>query len=569
MVFSDLAVGVNPRKHPGNSVLNGLHTGASSIGLTYASVLAIEAARDFLGQMYPTLLRLPPHATDLFPLPATSAAEICAVIAAGLVAGGWTSFLTWQRTPRTEPFQQTDSADPKIHRDEVAEHRLKELFRHEQGSGAEKGMAIAPHVSIPRVLERRNIMVVGASGSGKSNIVRALAEQVIERGDFVVLHCTKGDVTSAFSLRDVVLISPTHRRGWAWDIGTDIDGPAAAAEFSASVIPSSNPTFFSDTGRLVMTDLILMIVQKHKTDWGARELLAAILQSPDEIRQQIAQLDLSASPLLAEGDADGVSRTVESILATITSGALKTLRPMAYAWSRQPAYRRFSVQRALSSAWTGPRVLIVQSNSAFDELSTSVCGGVLRRVCQCVASPVGGNDRKPVTMMLDEFYSLGRIEGIERSLSVAREHGIATVIALQSIWQLRQIYGDAAELLSDMFQIRIYGRQVPGDAVERVARDLGSRKISSTKKNRLAEASDTRKLVSHETDRPILSTTELCRDLGNFNPGTPHEVIRAVLYFAGTSFLLDWPPTRWGRRNEGYEPAAWTTKVPMAPKQEG
>jgi NAD(P)-dependent dehydrogenase (short-subunit alcohol dehydrogenase family) len=96
-------------------------------------------------------------------------------------------------------------------------------------------------------MESRNILVVGASGHGKSNIVRAIATQTIDRGDRTVIHCNKGDVTRSFDLDDVVLISPAHRDGWAWDIGADLDGPAAAAEFS----PTSSHPPTSRSGRIL------------------------------------------------------------------------------------------------------------------------------------------------------------------------------------------------------------------------------------------------------------------------------------------------------------------------------
>ena len=184
----------------------------------------------------------------------------------------------------------------------------------------------------------------------------------------------------------------------------------------------------------------------------------------------------------------------------MVSGAMNTLRPMAYAWTGCPSERCFSVKRALAPDWTGPRVLMVQSHPEFEVLSTSVCGGVLRRVCQQVAAP-GEGSRPQVSMVLDEFYSLRRIDGIERSLSVAREQGMATVIALQSMWQLRDVYGETAELLSDLFQIKIYGRHTPGEAANGVVRDLGTRSIEGTKINRLAESRDTRKIIAFEQDK--------------------------------------------------------------------
>jgi type IV secretory pathway TraG/TraD family ATPase VirD4 len=60
--------------------------------------------------------------------------------------------------------------------------------------------------------------------------------------------------------------------------------------------------------------------------------------------------------------------------------------------------------------------LILQSNPKFPELSTSVGGGLLRRICQEMTSPRGsGKNRPRTTLALDEFKSLGKIEEFDKA----------------------------------------------------------------------------------------------------------------------------------------------------------
>jgi type IV secretory pathway TraG/TraD family ATPase VirD4 len=44
------------------------------------------------------------------------------------------------------------------------------------------------------------------------------------------------------------------------------------------------------------------------------------------------------------------------------------------------------------------------------------------------------------TLILDEFYSLGRVEGLATALSVAREKMLICIAAVQSMEQLRLLY---------------------------------------------------------------------------------------------------------------------------------
>lgn len=564
--FKDLNVGVNPRRHPGAATLLGVLFGVTTAATSLIALLTAAPVRDdWQLDRYLTSAELLRQVWEE-PLGDPLRNRLLLALGIGVLAGGYTGRRAFIETPPTEPFTQPDDADPKIHRFEFAETELTKQFAKEAGPNPRPGLWLAPHVMLPRSLETRNIMILGAQGSGKSNLCRALAQNAIERGDYVILHCNKGDVARAFNMKDVILISPTHESGWVWDIGADIDGPAAAAEFAKDIIAASEPPFWSDTGRLILTDVIMALMAERGTGWTARDLLLTVLGAPDEIRERIEKLDLSAGALLATSDPDGSSKMIESILGTITTGALTTLRPMAFAWEGAPLEKRFSVKQTFSASWKGPKTIIVQTHPGFRQLSTSVCGGVLRRICQEITSPQvrRGQDFRAV-MVLDEFRSLGRIDDIDQSLSVAREKGLATIVALQSVWQLQDIYPRTYKTLSDLFQIKIYGRHVAGEGAEDAAKRLGSRKIHATKINRHPKAGDKRRYVAEDCERAIFSSHQLQSKVGLFEPETPQEHISGLVHYAGTAHFLNWPPTKWQAASDGYVPAPWTQIIKLAP----
>jgi hypothetical protein len=300
-----------------------------------------------LADLTAQLLSLPPET-----FPARFTAAFCIGAAVGLRTG----FRAWRDTPLSEPFAQPDDGDPKLYRGEYAESALNKVLARDSDGKNEMGFFLAPFVGLPRSLGTKNLMILAAAGTGKSNLVRAFSEPAIQSGNFVVLHCTKGEVAAAFRREDSVLISPTHRDSWAWDIGADIDGPATAMEFAKDIVPASDQRFWSDTARLVLADIIMRLIADRKSAWGARQLLLRTLEQPQQIRERIAPLDLGASPLISTNDPDGVSKTIESVVFTLQSAALTTLRPMALAWTHVPRERRFSAKKALSVNWKGPRV---------------------------------------------------------------------------------------------------------------------------------------------------------------------------------------------------------------------
>lgn len=460
--------------------------------------------------------------------------------------------------PLTEPFATLDPAQPRIYYDHDARKRLSAQFTREAGYFARKGIWLAPHLNLPFDLESRFMMFAGAPGQGKSNIVRACATQMVARGDHMMLHCNKGDVTRSFDLNAVILISPTHRDGWAWDIAADIDGPAAAADFAADVVPSSEQSFWSDTARLLLTDTIRILAQEKGQNWDARDLLSAILADPNALRQRIEALDLSASPLLRGGDDDGENKTVLSIMATLLSAAMTSLRPMAYAWSAMPPEKRFSITSWLSKHYTGRKIVIIQTSPNFEVMSTVVCGGILRRTCKMLSdASVAIDSTRRVSLVLDEFFSLGRIEGFARTLSVAREKGLTCIIALQSFNQLK-LYGDDADLLLDLFQTKIYSRLVAGSGAESAEKAVGYRDIMWLAPNNAPADGDKRLFIPKTDNKPVFSATQFASQLGVFGETEKKRFVRAIVHYAGNAYRFDWPLTTWTVRNEGFVAAPWT-----------
>lgn len=484
--------------------------------------------------------------------------RIILAMAISVVAAHFARLSARDEASLTEPFLTPDPRQPRIYYDHDARRRLRNQFRAEAGYFARAGIWLAPNLNLPFELESRYLMIFGASGSGKSNLVRAHATQMAKRGDLLMMHCNKGDVTRSFDLKSVVLISPAHRYGWAWDIAADIDGPAAAADFAADVIPASEQSFWSDTARLLLTDIICAVAQEKGRAWGARALVDAVLSNPNDLRRRIEALDLSASPLLRSDEEDGANKTVLSIMATLLSAAMTTLRPMAYAWSTVPSARRFSVTAWLSKTYKGPKVVIVQTSPNFQMMSTVVCGGILRLVCKALSdASVEIDTTRRVSIVLDEFYSLGKIDGFARALSVAREKGLACIVALQSESQLKP-YGDEAALLLDLFQVKIYSRLTAGASAEWAEQMIGYRDIRWLAPNNNPVEDDKRRFISETDRKPVVSAAQFASELGVFGATEDERIVRAVIHYAGNAYRFDWPLTTWKIRSKGFVPATWT-----------
>ncbi len=247
-------------------------------------------------------------------------------------------------------------------------------------------------------------------------------------------------------------------------------------------------------------------------------------------------------------------------MATLWAATLSGIRPLALAWGHTPPERRFSVRRWLRGE--GPRTVILQTAPEYEELSTLVAGSLLRRVAVGVSDPsLPVDPNRRVTLVLDEFHALGRIDRLETALAAGREKGLVAVAALQSLNQLPLVYGSVrGQVVRDLFRIRIFSALAAGSSSDQAEALMKRRTLVWRERN-----TDPDKKGLYKTERgelPLVSATTLERDLGvrqvgpdSKNPN--HKVVRAVIAGLGDVYQFDWPLTVWPKQRAGFVPARW------------
>lgn len=562
MKFFNLNTGYMPRPNPIFAVMCGVKTLLVAAAVLFAITLLVTPIHFNGYDLNPRQVWEERDMAEVW-------AQLRLRLMVSLLIGGGAGLIafreTWRATPKTEPFTQTDSGDPHVNYGDDARQNLRLRLLQEAGWKTPSGLYLAPYLALPRTAELKNILLIGAPNSGKSNITRALIDQSIERGDRTLILCNKGEITAAFSDQDSILIAAHHAGSFALDLAADVCDPASAIQFAQDIIPTSTPPFWSDCARLVLTDVILDVIDRQPGTWTARMLLTAALMDSRVIRRAISKIDLSAAPLIESSDPTEDDKTVTAILITMRSGAFKNLRPLAWAWDKMPESRRFSVRRWLAEEYKGPRTLIVQFSPEYKALSTLVAGRLIRSIATRLADPqIEVDPSRRVVLALDEFHLLDKIEGMVEALAVGREKGLVCWLGIQSYDQLVEKYGrNGANVLSDLFQMKIYGRLTPGEAADAIAKRLGRRAVSALVANRITTSQNPGKLVEERKSIATFSASRLASELGVFANKAQSGDVRAVVHCYGQAYVLEWPFTLWRARRSGFEAAAWLSKPPL------
>lgn len=478
---------------------------------------------------------------------------------------------TWVACDRI--YAATPSSDRLVH---VRGRRLrqdatarKSLRHHLVGIGTPDpdSLWLLPHVQLPPAAESYNILAIGTQGAGKTGLLRAWLEQLIARGDRIIVHDVKGDMTAGLPADCFILVAPHDARSAAWDIARDIGDRAAALEFATRSIKAAKAdSMWADGARALWADAIVSLARKHGRAWTLRDLYDLLTSSPDVFKAALVEGGAASSELIAFDESGGVQRTSMSLLITLWVAALTALKPLVDAWDDVPANRRFSLTGWLREGNSLPPTIVVQKSAEYPELSALVGGLLVERLAALVLAP--GRPRNPprkIALMLDELAELGELRRLPNLLSVGREVGVMTIAAIQDLGQLVETYGETtARTLEARFGIKVIGRLSAGDTAERISKILIGDRVVEWDESKPSGANGEKLQEKRRETQPVFPPERMETELG-VRKARGAVLIRCLVLGLGDPALLDVPFTAWPDRRPAHKAARWMRRNRQTP----
>jgi type IV secretory pathway TraG/TraD family ATPase VirD4 len=140
---------------------------------------------------------------------------------------------------------------------------------------------------------------------------------------------------------------------------------------------------------------------------------------------------------------------------------------------------------------------------------------------RALLSSTSSADRR-IWFVLDELPSLERVPCLSEGMAEARKFGGCFLMAMQSMAQLRKIYGSSgAQELSDLCNTRIFFRDPSFETAQWASRDLGETETEENRENISYSESAMRSGISisgQRYQRQVVSPSEIMklRDLEAF-----------------------------------------------------
>lgn len=289
---------------------------------------------------------------------------------------------------------------------------------------------------------KRHFLVVGRVGSGKTVTIRILLRSIVPRlrkgKERLVLYDPKRDMLPILAGmgwkpndKNLWVLNPFDKRSVPWDMAGDIHSPSDAEYLATLMVPpepGSNAPFWPNSGRAIVSAVILGLMKKRPGEWTLRDLLLS-LSSKERVRD-IAKNSEWGYTKAAQYLED--EKHIHTIMSTIASSAQR-FDIVAALWHNTPGKRRFRVREFMQKSG----IAILGYHPRYNPCLAPINAMLVKVFSDHMLS--GEEVELPQNwVLLDEFRWLGRLDGIEQLLNQGRSKGVSVTIGTQSIEALQE-----------------------------------------------------------------------------------------------------------------------------------
>ena len=442
-----------------------------------------------------------------------------------------------------------------------------------------QGISIHPDVPISRDRETRHFFVLGAIGSGKTQVILNILQSILHRmhsgpEDRLILYDNKSDMTAGLPIADseMILLAPWDARTWAWDVGKDIENATDAATFAERLIPESKDKFWSEAPRQIVKACVQYLQTTHGTAWSWKELSKA-LNSPETILGAVMLYAPNLAPVFV-GTGGGPTSTGASLLSSMNAFT-GSIDDLCRAWDNTDPFTgqeiepgrivpRISLREWALTPVVSRRTIILQGNKRYLTLERSYIQAIVSAFGGIMNSPeMPDSKSRRIWFLLDEFPQLGKLEHFAQYLEVGRSKGLCVLLGLQDLSQLREIYGrETADVWAAICGTYIVCRSQGVETVRWLTQFFGERTIRTRRVSLSNSEKGLRKTITEIVESEPVVTGHDLNGLGD-NKGTSPGILALLSLNTGHGvYRLVWPYVTLPRVRENQIPAGWTTASP-------
>lgn len=312
-------------------------------------------------------------------------------------------------------------------------------------------------VPIPLDVETRHILLVGSTGTGKSQSMYQIVEKLRARDDRALILDLNGALLSRFAATGDKILNPLDSRSVKWNPFLDIVDKGDLESLVLAAIPAAQGE--SEEWRGYSRTIMQAVIAKlHGTENA--EPSKVVYYATHAGTKELAQLCAGTA----------AQRFFEKGNEKLLSNSLPNFAQAVASWAELEDAGSFSLRQwvANGTGW----LFINPRDKQFELMRPLISSWIWIAITEALCL-TEYEDRR-LWFVLDELASYHRLPKFAEALSRLRKYGGCVVATLQDVAQLDDIYGhDRARTLRNCFSTFVALRCEDPDTAEYAARRVG------------------------------------------------------------------------------------------------
>jgi type IV conjugative transfer system coupling protein TraD len=344
--------------------------------------------------------------------------------------------------------------------------------------------------------ETRHFLVMGSTGSGKTNLMHNLLPQVKQKEQPAIVIDQTGEMIARYynPERKDIIFNPFDARSKNWDFWQDCSTSEELERFSKILFSfnrkrsrSYSDPFWEQSAQYVFNDCAEYLIRTGNTSLTALKRLA-IEANLEELQKK---LQGTAAERYLNDDSKGVATSILSTLAT-------NAKPISYL-SDDNTNSTFSLKEHFKNIKSGSNAWLFLSTKPSSRELTLPLIACLTELALSELMNIGIDRKRRIWCIFDELASLGNLPAFTPLMAEGRKYGACVVAALQSLNQLYDYYGSyAGSSIFGQFGTCFFFRNTEPAIAKMFSSMCGSETITRQQKNTSFGANDFRDGVSYQ-----------------------------------------------------------------------
>ena len=333
-----------------------------------------------------------------------------------------------------------------------------------------------------------HLLILGASGSGKSSLIHRQLEILRERNQKVIVVDFKGEFMQKWYSEGDIIFNPIDERSVKWTITNDIKKINHLKSFTYSFIKekSREDAVWVNWGRLLLQAIIVIASKEGKrTNKDILRYLGLTYDELVELLMKYRDNSFVASALKCLGN----EKQANSVLSMLTD----VIDQIALIEDGSFSFRKY-ISNESDKRW-----LFVENGEKQVGLE-GIFSAVVDTVSNESLQMSEANGKLRHFLIIDELGRYNRSESLERLVTLGRSKGVSIILANQDLSKLQLLYGKEMDVLYNSISTLCVLKINDTFTQEYVVKSIGNIEVERKRESVSMSPSDVRDSISYSTE---------------------------------------------------------------------